>query len=100
MDKKEKLYNYLVIKGYEKTWGDIYRQIREELKSLGVTDPSKVNKISVRLMSLKGQIMDINDKMKRECKFFGFDMETEVDDIIIEFLQPTSDKIDDEIPLS
>ena len=100
MDKKEKLYNYLVIKGYEKTWGEIYRQIREELKSLGVTDPSKVNKISVRLMSLKGQIMDINDKMKRECKFFGFDMETEVDDIIIEFLQPTSDKIDDEIPLS
>lgn len=100
MDKKEKLYNYLVIKGYEKTWGDIYRQIREELKSLGVTDPSKVNKISVRLMSLKGQIIDINDKMKRECKFFGFDMETEVDDIIIEFLQPTSDKIDDEIPLS
>ena len=51
-------------------------------------------------MSLKGQIIDINDKMKRECKFFGFDMETEVDDIIIEFLQPTSDKIDDEIPLS
>lgn len=100
MDKKEKLYNYLVIKGYEKTWGEIYRQIREELKSLGVTDPSKVNKISVRLMSLKGQIIDINDKMKRECKFFGFDMETEVDDIIIEFLQPTSDKIDDEIPLS
>lgn len=100
MDKKEKLYNYLVIKGYEKTWGDIYRQIREELKSLGVTDPSKVNNISVRLMSLKGQIIDINDKMKRECKFFGFDMETEVDDIIIEFLQPTSDKIDDEIPLS
>jgi len=100
MDKKEKLYNYLVIKGYEKTWGDIYRQIREELKSLGVTDPSKVNKISVRLMSLKGQIIDINDKMKRECKFFGFDMETEVDDIIIEFLQPTSDKIDNETPLS
>lgn len=100
MDKKEKLYNYLVIKGYEKTWGEIYRQIREELKSLGVTDPSKVNKISVRLMSLKGQIIDINDKMKRECKFFGFDMETEVDDIIIEFLQPTSDKIDNEIPLS
>ena len=38
MDKKEKLYNYLVIKGYEKTWGDIYRQIREELKSLGIKE--------------------------------------------------------------
>jgi regulator of sigma D len=100
MDKKEKLYNYLVIKGYEKTWGDIYRQIREELKALGVTDPTKVNKISARLMSLKGQIMDVNDKMKRECKFFGFDMETEVDSIIIEFLQPISDEIDNDIPLS
>jgi hypothetical protein len=51
-------------------------------------------------MSLKGQIMDVNDKMKRECKFFGFDMETEVDSIIIEFLQPISDEIDNDIPLS
>ena len=99
MEKKDKLFSYLTIRGYEKTWGEVYRQIREELKDMGVTDPTSVTTMTPRLMSLRGQIIEIAEKIKRECKFFGYDMETEVESVINEFLTLISQEIDDEIPL-
>ena len=99
MEQKEKLFSYLTIRGYERKWADIYQPIREELKDLGVTDPTKVSTMTPRLMSLRGQIIELSEKIKRETKFFGYDMETEVDGIVNEFLKPVSDEIDIEIPL-
>lgn len=99
MTQKEKLFNYLTVRGYEKKWGDIYRNIREELKALGVEDASKVTTMSYRLMSLRNEIQELMIKIKNECKFFGFDTETELTELIHEFVTEISNKIDQEIPL-
>ena len=99
MDQKEKLFNYLTVRGYEKKWGEIYRNIREELKSMGVTDPTRVSEMSYRLMSLRNEIQELMIKMKNESKFFGFDTETELTELIHEFVTEISNKIDEEIPL-
>lgn len=99
MTQKEKLFNYLTVRGYEKKWGYLYKQIREELKALGVTDPTRVTEFSYRLMSLRNEIQDLMMKMKNECKFFGFDTETELGDLINEFVTEISTQIDEEIPL-
>lgn len=99
MTQKEKLFNYLTIRGYETKWGEVYTQIREELKALGVTDPSRVSSMSYRLMSLRNEIQELMLKMKNECKFFGFDIETELTELIHEFVTEISERIDEEIPL-
>lgn len=99
MTQKEKLFNYLMIRGYEKKYAEVYREMREELKALGIKDASKVTEVSYRLMSLRQEIQDLVLKIRNECKFFGFDMETEVNDLILEFFTNISETIDEEIPL-
>ena len=42
-----------MIRGYEKKYAEVYREIREELKALGVKDASKVTEMSYRLMTLR-----------------------------------------------
>jgi len=99
MTQKDKLFSYLTMRGYEKKWGDIYRQIREELKSLGVTDPSRVTEYTPRLMSLRMEIQELMRKMRNESKFFGFDTETELSELMDDFVTDIATQIDEEIPL-
>jgi hypothetical protein len=99
MTQKEKVFNYLTIRGYEKKWMEVYTEIRKELIELGVEDASRVTNMSYHLMSLRSKSEELILKMKNEIKFFGFDTETDLISIITDFIREKSEEIEIKYPL-
>lgn len=97
--QKQKLFTYLALRGYDKKWSKIYTDIRHELIDMGVEDASKVSQMSYHLMNLRGKMMELMTKIKNEFKFFGYDTETEADELFIEFIGPMAEEIDQKLPL-
>jgi len=99
MSQKDKLFSYLIIRGYDKKWAVIYRNIREELIDMGVEDASSVSRMTARLMSLRSKIQDLFQKIRQEMKLFNYDGEDESIDLFIEFTKEMGEEIDRELPL-
>jgi len=97
--QREKIISYLTLRRYDTKWGEIYRDMREEMKSIGVTDPTRVTQITPRLIHLKGKMNTIHEKLRNELKLFNVDGIEEANELIIDLFKDTADKIDKEVPL-